>query len=375
VGKILVVDDDQPVLHSAERTLRAAGHDVTLLSSSLDCLLKVTQESFDVALVDYYMPVVDGLQVLQRLRNLQPRCLRILMSGNLDLPVVLDAVNRGEVVRVLAKPFEPEQLLGLVADAVGARGRLEQLILGGSTQLEGPTLEELEDCLNGNALRLALQPIVHAVSGAPFAFEALLRSSDPKFPNPMAVLQSAERHDRIQALAMVVTARLVDWLKRLPEHAVLFMNMHPRELVSPDYLRQRMTVLSPWAKRVVLEITERSYLLELESWTASIGLLTEMGFAIAVDDLGSGYNSLSMLAELRPAFIKVDMSIVRDVNKDLRRRRLIELLARFSNATEAKLIAEGVETPEEAETLRECGTDLMQGYFFGRPSLDAPTVV
>jgi EAL domain-containing protein (putative c-di-GMP-specific phosphodiesterase class I) len=88
-----------------------------------------------------------------------------------------------------------------------------------------------------------------------------------------------------------------------------------------------------------------------------------------VDDLGAGYNSLSVLAELQPAFMKIDMSIVRHIEHDERKQRLVELLSRFAGATQTKLIVEGIETEEEASVVRRIGADYLQGYLFGRPSM------
>jgi len=135
---------------------------------------------------------------------------------------------------------------------------------------------------------------------------------------------------------------------------------------------RRLTPLAPWAHRIVLEITERSKLQGLDQWEKSVEAVTAMGFSVAVDDLGAGYSSLSVLAELQPSYIKVDMSIVRGVDHEPQKRRLVELLCRFAEATDALLVAEGVETEEEAETLRAIGAHLLQGYLFGRPSLSLP---
>jgi EAL domain-containing protein (putative c-di-GMP-specific phosphodiesterase class I) len=79
---------------------------------------------------------------------------------------------------------------------------------------------------------------------------------------------------------------------------------------------------------------------------------------------------LAVLAELQPSFIKVDMSIVRGVDTDPRKQRLINLLCRFSEATQASFVAEGVETEAEAQTLRDCGAHLLQGYIFGKPNFE-----
>ena len=135
-------------------------------------------------------------------------------------------------------------------------------------------------------------------------------------------------------------------------------------------LTARLQTLSAHADRVVLEITERGRLQSIYGWEESLQQAKEMGFAIAVDDLGSGYSSLSVLADLQPRFIKVDMSIVRGVDASRRKQRLVSMLCRFAEATGAQLVAEGVETDDEAHALLEAGTHLMQGYRFGRPSLD-----
>ena len=121
---------------------------------------------------------------------------------------------------------------------------------------------------------------------------------------------------------------------------------------------------------MVVEITERRRVTEVEGWRDSVAVLTKLGFGIAVDDMGAGYSSLSVLAELSPQFIKIDMSIVRNIHTDDRKQRLMDLLVRFANTTGAKVISEGVETEEEAATLRALGSHWLQGYLFGRPSLD-----
>ena len=97
-----------------------------------------------------------------------------------------------------------------------------------------------------------------------------------------------------------------------------------------------------------------------------------MGFKLAVDDLGSGYNALSTLVALQPEFIKVDMSIVRNADSDPRKRRLIELLCKFADATDANLVAEGVETEAEAIAVTRAGAKFLQGYLFGSVRRDWP---
>src|SRR5690606_33589249 len=146
--------------------------------------------------------------------------------------------------------------------------------------------------------QLALQPILSAATGETVAFEALLRSSHPVLSGPGPVLAAAESCDMLDELGAVVADRAARWMRRLPRHVQLFVNLDPNERSGPERVRERLAPLHPWADRIVLEITERSKISDVDAWQQSINYLTGDGFSIAVDDLGAGYSSLSMLAEL-----------------------------------------------------------------------------
>src|SRR5688572_28675703 len=115
------------MLELIARVLRGTGHEVTSATGARAALHLLATTPFDVALVDYRMPVRNGLEVLLTIRELQPQCVRILVSGALELPVLIDAVNRGEVNRVMEKPFRSDTLLALIAEALEARTRVEEL--------------------------------------------------------------------------------------------------------------------------------------------------------------------------------------------------------------------------------------------------------
>jgi EAL domain-containing protein (putative c-di-GMP-specific phosphodiesterase class I)/CheY-like chemotaxis protein len=368
MARILAVDDDALVRRCIQRILRRQGHEVVEASHGAQALRLLQDRSFDIALVDYQLPQMDGIEVLQKLREVQPACLRMLITGQLDLPMVLGAVNRGEVTRVLEKPFETSALVSAVDEMLHTRRVMQDVLKVQEEASAAEEREQLVECLSGDYIRVALQPIVDAPSGDTHAFECLLRSTHPVLNGPLPVLNAAERHGMLPEVARVVSSRVRDWFLRLPDGVRLFMNLHPDELADPDGMVERLRPLAPWANRVVLEITERSRLQGIDHWERAVEEATRMGFSIAVDDLGAGYSSLSVLAELQPSYIKVDMSIVRGVDTDPRKRRLVDLLCRFAEATEARLVAEGVETATEAEALRSCGAHLLQGYFFGKPS-------
>jgi EAL domain-containing protein (putative c-di-GMP-specific phosphodiesterase class I) len=370
MARILVVDDDESVLRSVERVLNSAGHQVLSLARGDTSLDFAATQPFDVALVDYKLPQMDGLEVLQRLREIQPRCVRMLMTGELVLPLVVTAVNVGKVARVIEKPFDARTLVETVSEALANHNRLTAMLQSQRSAGSAQERRQLADVISGSGLRLAIQPIMRTSTDTIFGYEMLLRSSHPTLDGPGPVLAAAERHGMLRELGSVVVARAAEWLMRLPETSRIFLNLHSQELIDATALSTRMEVLQLWSGRVVLEINERSEVGSNFSWEGALERVKQMGFQIAIDDLGSGYAALSMLAELQPHFMKVDMSIVRDVHKDDHKQRLVSLLCSFAEATGSEVVAEGVETEEEARALADAGVDLMQGYLFGEPRLN-----
>src|SRR5690606_14204990 len=128
----------------------------------------------------------------------------------------------------------------------------------------------------------------------------------------------------------------------------LFVNLHPEQLGDPARLAADLEPLAPHASRITLEITERSRLQDIARWDESVRLVGDAGFSVAVDDLGAGYSSLIMLADLQPQYIKLDMSLVRNLHEEPRKQRLVQLMVTFAEATQALAIAEGVESEDEA---------------------------
>lgn len=369
MARVLVVDDEPLVRSSIGRMLERAGHTCELADNPSMAFRIASERPIDVMIVDYHLGESDGATVLQRLRELQPGSLRILMSGRLELPTIIQAVNHGEVQRVIRKPIGSRDLIDAVSAVLESRENMRKVIEVTRTRVAEQQRTHLQECLDNQDLRLAVQPIVDAKTEAPVAYECLLRSRHPVLTGPLHVLTAAESHNMLAAVSQEVIKRATEWLDHLAPTAKLFMNVHPDELADGPAFLERLTPLRAHADRVVLEITERNRLHGINNWETVVQSLTDAGFALAVDDLGAGYSSLSVLAELQPAYVKVDMSIVRNIDTDSRKQRLVDLLVRFADATDATLVAEGVETEAEAAALRDCGAHLLQGYLFGRPTL------
>jgi EAL domain-containing protein (putative c-di-GMP-specific phosphodiesterase class I) len=369
---VLVADDDPQVRAFLETVLRENGHLVVGVPDG-EAALKAAQVTvFDAAIVDYRMPPPDGLEVLTRLRKLQPGCVRLLITGNLDVDVAMGAINHGEAARILAKPFSAVELLTTMSEAVDMRRRVAEQYLESTTADHAEQRRYLSDCFARSLFRVAVQPIVSVETDEVVAYEALLRSNHPILTNATAVLAAAERQHRIPQLAEVVIDEAAHLLESLNDRARLFINLHPQELEDPKGLGRRLKRLSHAADRVVLEITERSRMLDVRKWRESTQMALDAGFALAVDDLGAGYSSLAVLAELKPQFFKIDMSIIRGCDTDEHKRRLVEMLCLFAAATGARVIAEGIETEGERATAARAGIHLLQGYLTGKPRVTSP---
>jgi EAL domain-containing protein (putative c-di-GMP-specific phosphodiesterase class I) len=152
----------------------------------------------------------------------------------------------------------------------------------------------------------------------------------------------------------------------------VFVNVHGHDLID-DHLYSATAPLSLIAKRVVLEITERASLDGTPDLMSRISRLRKLGFRIAIDDLGAGYSGLTSFAQLQPEIVKIDMSLVRNVDREPTKERLVRSLAELGRDMNIVVVCEGVETAEERDTLLALGCDIFQGYFFARPAKPFPT--
>jgi EAL domain-containing protein (putative c-di-GMP-specific phosphodiesterase class I) len=223
------------------------------------------------------------------------------------------------------------------------------------------------------SLWIAYQPILNANSGSVFGYEALLRSGEPTLPHPGAVIDAAERLDRLEELGRTIRDLATAPVTNAPDRGVLFVNLHVTDLLD-SALYSHDSALSQIAHRVVLEITERSALDQVKDARNRVASLREMGFRIAVDDLGAGYAGLTSFALLEPEIVKLDMSLVRDVHKNSTKQKIIRSMAGLSKDMGMLVVAEGVETRDEREALIELGCDLLQGFLFARPGPPFPEV-
>jgi diguanylate cyclase (GGDEF)-like protein len=222
----------------------------------------------------------------------------------------------------------------------------------------------LEKTIEQTSLTYVYQPIVDARDHRIVAYEALCRPTNPAFAGPAALMETAEHAGRVLELGRACRMVSMAPFSQLDGECLMFVNLHPREL---DAALVHERPMSEFAHRVVLEITETAAIADYERVRETIAKLRKHGYRIALDDLGAGYAGLNSLALLAPDFVKLDMSLIRGIHEKNSSRRLVKHLLEFCAGEQIPVIAEGVETAEEHDKVREIGCPLLQGNYLAPP--------
>ncbi len=365
--RVLVVEDDALLARSLARLLRASGAIVTHAANGHVAAQMLKVRCFDVVLADLSMPEVGGLEVAAHVRDQEPSLPVILMTGAPTVETAVRAMELG-AVRYLVKPMAPDVLLATITDAtrIGRQRRAVPSTQAPEAQASGeePLDERFDRALS--LLWMAYQPIV-TVDGALYGYEALVRSDEATMANPLALLDAADRLKRVHDLGRRIRRAVRDTLSMRGDEARTFVNLHPLDLLD-DALYATDDPLAPHASAVIFEITERAALDELPDAEARIRALRDLGYEVAVDDLGAGYAGLATLARVSPDIVKLDMSLIRGLDTDAVKQKLVRMVAALSHDLGARVVAEGIETMGERAAAAELGCDLLQGYLIGRPA-------
>jgi len=371
-GRVLVVEDDPLLRQAMVRMLARRGFELIEAGDGVQALEQLDQHAVDCVLSDISMPGMSGMDLLKVVMGRDLDLPFVLVTGVPSLETAIEAVEYG-AFHYLRKPFRPAELADLVTRAVHVRRlahlKRQALALAGLPGGLTRDLRGLQAAFDRvlQRFQLAYQPIVRAADAEIFGYEALLRSAEPSLPHPAAVLHAAERLERVHELGRAIRLRATeDVSSGCGPEGTLFVNLHPRDLAD-DHLLDVNAPLTAHADRVVLEITERATLDGVADLRRRVERLRELGFRIAVDDLGAGYAGLSSFVVLQPDIVKIDMSLIRGVDREPTRQKLVRSMTSVCRDMGIMVVAEGIETRAEHEVLIELGCDLLQGYLFGRP--------
>ncbi|MBQ9059017.1 MAG: EAL domain-containing protein [Atopobiaceae bacterium] len=216
------------------------------------------------------------------------------------------------------------------------------------------------------------QPIFDAQSGRPFAYEALLRVALDALQSPADVFSIARKESRLREVERMTWIRTLESYQGLlsqnevDKAALLFINSIASVSLDMSEFERIAERFSNLLSHLVIEITETENM--DEEATAIKRKVPGFTGLFALDDYGSGYNSELKLLELKPSFVKVDISIVRDINSSVDKQRIVTNIVEYAHERNMKIIAEGIETPSELACLLDLNVDLLQGYYLARPS-------
>jgi EAL domain-containing protein (putative c-di-GMP-specific phosphodiesterase class I) len=226
-----------------------------------------------------------------------------------------------------------------------------------------------ETFLNSGALRLRFQAIVYLPEGHLFGYESLSHgASGSLYESAELLFQHARDLDLIFDLESRCQSILLKNLRRTPDHYI-FLNLEPVLLESDNFMNLPVFHSSNNIDRgvFVVELTERHHIKNLEMIKKNIKALRNMGFKIALDDVGSGYSDLDSIVEFLPDFIKISHKIIQDISTNAVKRKIVSLLQELAEVSSSFLVAEGIENYQDYRILRDMGVHFGQGYLLALP--------
>lgn len=368
-SRVLVVDDDEISRRTLVRTL--SEYEVVAAASGTEAAELADKYDFDVVVSDVEMPGMSGLQLLQRIKSTKPDLPVLLVTGSPKTTHIADAVRYGATC-YLTKPLDVDVVVEEVERArqlrelAGLRRQAVELGQNSHSSQDPEKLAQWRRALDG--LFMVYQPIVRWSTRSVYAHEALVRTSEKSVPHPGVLLDLAERLGTLDALGRRIRSIVSEPLPKAPSDSLLFVNLHARDLQDEELFSDN-SELARISDRVVFEITERADLGGIDDPARRISDLKRLGFRVAVDDIGAGYAGLNSFVTLGPDLVKLDMTLVRDIDGDDLRQRLVASLVSLCRDMSIDVVAEGVETSAERAALVSLGCDLFQGYLFARPAL------
>jgi EAL domain-containing protein (putative c-di-GMP-specific phosphodiesterase class I) len=248
-----------------------------------------------------------------------------------------------------------------LAQAANQRRTEEQLVL-----------ERLLDILLQERVRVDYQPILRMKEGTVMGFEALARGPRGSgLETAEALFGAATRHNLFVELDRLCRRRALLSTGRVPTNAKVFVNTLHATMRDPQFRGKPLIDLLEKAQispdRIVIEITEKDAIDNYHLFRDNMANFTDLGMTFAVDDVGAGYSGLESIARLKPSYLKIDTDLVRDVNTSMVNKAMVKAIITLGHGIGATVVAEGIQSEDEAQTLRAMGVDFGQGYYLARP--------
>ncbi|MBO8171846.1 MAG: GGDEF domain-containing protein [Bacillaceae bacterium] len=235
---------------------------------------------------------------------------------------------------------------------------------------------QFQDILDRRDVRIHYQPIVSLTGGDIYGWESLTRGPERSFfSSPNHLFPFAEQVGKLYQLERICREQaIIQAYNKIPAGKKLFINLNPKVIQDPEFVRGQTASflkerhLAPGD--VVFEITEHHAITDYDQFKKVIEYYRAQGFLIAIDDTGAGHSNLQHVVELSPDFIKLDHSLITNIDTSRIKQAVIESFVTLSKKMNCLLIAEGIERYQELQTLMRLGVDLGQGFYISRPRPD-----
>jgi len=234
---------------------------------------------------------------------------------------------------------------------------------------------ELKRIITEEDIDIVFQPVLDLRDATTIGYEAFCRGPrDTIFERPQTMFDGARDVGAACDLDLLCQKKALARARGLTAGEKLFLNALPASLADPGYLdhllRELPVDLQVGKEDIILEFADRNAIGDYEVFGHELLELRSRGFRIAVDNVGTGSSSLQTITEVRPDFIKVDHSLIRNIQTNLIKQEMLRSLCQVARAIEATVVAQGIEHQEELDAVRNCGTDFGQGFLFAFPRAD-----
>jgi len=239
--------------------------------------------------------------------------------------------------------------------------------------------EKLQELIIKEEIRTIFHPIVDIKNNVIIGYEALTRGpAGTEYENPYVLFNVAEETGMLFELDRICRKHALINARGIEKKIKLFVNILPVTIQDPEfrgkYLKTFLKDIDITPHEVVLEVSERQAIENFNIFKEESKKYTDLGFAIAIDDAGTGYSNLKTLLELKLQYIKLDISLIRDIDKNVLKQEIVNSMVNIGKSINALVIAEGIETVEELKLLIKLGVDYGQGFLFARPSAPFPKI-
>ncbi|MEA5039304.1 MAG: bifunctional diguanylate cyclase/phosphodiesterase [Clostridiaceae bacterium] len=230
----------------------------------------------------------------------------------------------------------------------------------------------LREILHNRDIKSVFQPIISLRDGSILGFEALSRGPvGSPLESPALLFSIAEQYGCLWDLELLCRTKALSELQKFEPDCKIFLNVNPsiiedrkfQQGFTKGYLKQYK--IDP--QHIIFEITERSAIRNISDFKKIIKSYRDQDYEIAIDDAGAGYSGLNLISDIHPQYLKLDMNLIHGIDRDSVKQALVRSLCEFTRITGTALIAEGIETVPELQTLIDIGVHYGQGYLIQRP--------